>query len=269
MEYIVDVFTHKTKGGNKAGVILSKEEILISECQKIATRLNLSETVFVKKIDSSIFNLNFFTPKCEIEFCGHASLAAFYMLKKLKMIGEGKYIARLKFRDLSVIVEKNKIFLEQDDIVLSGVIDKNSIVESLGLKNDELDKTIDIVIAYSGLRDILIAVRDRTILNNLKINFKKIEEISKINDTIGYHVYCIENDEIYCRNFAPLYGIEEEAATGSSNGALFGYLYMNSIIKKVEPIAYQGENYGHISKIFGKIKKEGDNKIKIYIGSEF
>ncbi|MEG1808059.1 MAG: PhzF family phenazine biosynthesis protein, partial [Cetobacterium sp.] len=78
-----------------------------------------------------------------------------------------------------------------------------------------------------------------------------------------------ENDEIYCRNFAPLYGIEEEAATGSSNGALFGYLYMNSIIKKVEPIAYQGENYGHISKIFGKIKKEGDNKIKIYIGSEF
>ncbi|MBC2851835.1 PhzF family phenazine biosynthesis protein [Cetobacterium sp. 8H] len=269
MEYVVDVFTHKTKGGNKAGVIFNKEEIPLSECQKIATRLNLSETVFIKKIDSNIFELNFFTPKCEIEFCGHASLAAFYILKKLKMIGEGKYIARLKFIELSVIVEKNKIFLEQDDIILSDVIDKNSILESLRLKNDELDKKMDIRIAYSGLRDILIPVRDRNILNNLKINFKKIEEISKVNNVVGYHVYCIENDKIYCRNFAPLYGIEEEPATGSSNGALFGYLYINSIIKEVQPIAYQGENYGQISKVLGKIEQKENNKIKVYIGSEF
>ncbi|MEG2092552.1 PhzF family phenazine biosynthesis protein, partial [Cetobacterium sp.] len=159
MEYVVDVFTHKSKGGNKAGVILNKEEISLSECQKIATKLNLSETVFVKKVDSNIFELKFFTPKCEIEFCGHASLAAFYILKKFEMIGEGKYIARLKFIDLSVVVEENKIFLEQDDVILSDVINKNGIMESLGLKNDELDKKIDIVIAYSGLRDILIPVR--------------------------------------------------------------------------------------------------------------
>ncbi|WP_297597487.1 PhzF family phenazine biosynthesis protein [uncultured Cetobacterium sp.] len=270
MEYIVDVFTYKGKGGNKAGVVfLNDEYISKKDCQKIATKLNLSETVFVKKIDTNIFELRFFTSKCEIDFCGHASLGAFYVLKKMGIIETGEFIERLKIRDLNVIVEENKIFLEQDDIAIYGVLNEEEIIESIGVSREDLDKNFNIVVGYSGLRDILIPVKNRKILNSLKIDLKRIEELSKVNSVVGYHIYCIEEKVVYCRNFAPLYGIEEESATGSSNGALFGYIYINSIEKNFEPIAFQGENYGQISQILGKILIKHNKKIKVYIGSEF
>ncbi|MGL4785278.1 MAG: PhzF family phenazine biosynthesis protein, partial [Cetobacterium sp.] len=66
------------------------------------------------------------------------------------------------------------------------------------------------------------------------------------------------------RNFAPLYGIDEEAATGSSNGALFGYLNTIERYKSDYLEFFQGENYGACSKITGRVL-DG----KIYVGSEF
>lgn len=264
MEYIVNVFAHNRRGGNKAGVVILKETLPEEDYQRKAKEFGFSETVFVKKISEKIFELKFYTPQCEIEFCGHASLAAFYILKKNGIIGEGKYIERLTFNDLKVIVEENKIFLEQDIIKIESVKDKDKILESIGIKEEELNRGLEVVIGYSGLRDILIPVKNRDILNNLNIDLEKIKVISKNQDVVGYHIYTIENGRVYCRNFAPLYGIDEEAATGSSNGALFGYLNTVKRYRSDYLEFFQGENYGDCSKINVKYI-DG----KVYVGSEF
>lgn len=264
MEFVVNVFTHNGKSGNKAGVVMLKEDILKDECQKKAEELGFSETVFVKKISEKIFELKFYTPQCEIEFCGHASLGAFYILKKTGIIEEGEYIERLNFKDLKVRVEKREIFLEQDSIKIEGISEIEQILNSIGVKKEELHENLEIVIGYSGLRDILIPVKNRKVLNNLKIDLEKIKYISKDYSAVGYHVYTIENNRVYCRNFAPLYGIDEEAATGSSNGALFGYLNTIERYKSDYLEFFQGENYGACSKITGRVI-DG----KIYVGSEF
>lgn len=264
MEFVVNVFTHNGKGGNKAGVVMLKEDILKGECQKKAKELGFSETVFVKKISEKIFELKFYTPQCEIEFCGHASLGAFYILKKTGIIEEGEYIERFNFKDLKVRVEKREIFLEQDSIKIEGISEIEQILNSIGVKKEELHENLEIVIGYSGLRDILIPVKNRKVLNNLKIDLEKIKYISKDCSAVGYHVYTIENNRVYCRNFAPLYGIDEEAATGSSNGALFGYLNTIERYKSDYLEFFQGENYGACSKITGRVI-DG----KIYVGSEF
>ncbi len=65
-------------------------------------------------------------------------------------------------------------------------------------------------------------------LNSIKPDFNKVSDISKKYDVTGYHVFTLETLEgatAHCRNFAPLYDIPEEAATGTSNGALSCYLY--------------------------------------------
>ncbi|MGL5413125.1 PhzF family phenazine biosynthesis protein [Cetobacterium sp.] len=264
MEFVVNVFTHNGKGGNKAGIVMLKEDISKEECQKKAKDLGFSETVFVKKISEKIFELKFYTPQCEIEFCGHASLGAFYILKKNGIIGEGEYIERLDFKDLKVRVEEREIFLEQDSIKIEKISEIEKILNSIGVKKEELHENLEIVIGYSGLRDILIPVKNRKVLNNLKIDLEKIKYISKDYNAVGYHVYTIENNRVYCRNFAPLYGIDEEAATGSSNGALFGYLNTIERYKSDYLEFFQGENYGACSKITGRVL-DG----KIYVGSEF
>ncbi|MGL5543479.1 MAG: PhzF family phenazine biosynthesis protein [Cetobacterium sp.] len=263
-EYIVDVFTHEGKGGNKAGVIILTKELSQDECQEIAIKFGFSETVFIKKINDKIFELKFYTPACKIDFCGHASLAGFYILKKNKIIEEGEYIERIDFKDLNVIVQKDKIFLEQDNFKIDYNLDSNEVLDSIGIDKHFLYEDLEPVIAYTGLRDIIIPVKSRELLNNSNIDFEKIKYISKKYDVIGYHIYTFDNDKIYCRNFAPLYGIDEEPATGSSNGALFAYLNTFDRFKNEYIEFFQGENYGEISKIIVKFIKG-----KIYIGSEF
>ncbi|WP_243577866.1 PhzF family phenazine biosynthesis protein [Clostridium minihomine] len=57
---------------------------------------------------------------------------------------------------------------------------------------------------------------------------KKVKEISQQYNTVGYHIFSLKSlhgDNAYCRNFAPLYGIPEESATGTSSAALACYLY--------------------------------------------
>nr|WP_307775953.1 PhzF family phenazine biosynthesis protein [uncultured Cetobacterium sp.] len=260
---IVDVFTYDGKGGNKAGVIISPD--IGINCQKIASDLGFSETVFVEKVDKNIFKLEFYTPKCRIEFCGHASLGAFYILKKNEVISTGEYIARTDIGDIHIFVERKKIFLAQDEIEIAKVIDEKEVIKSLNIDMEDLENKLPIRIVYSGLRDILVPIKNKNILNEIKINKEMVENISKDNFVVGYHLFYKNGDKIYARNFAPLYGIDEEAATGSSNGALLGYLYK---IGEIDPGEYeitQGENYEYPSKIIGKILENG----KIYIGSEF
>lgn len=74
-------------------------------------------------------------------------------------------------------------------------------------------------------------------LLSIKPDLEKISAICKQNDTIGYHVYTLEtkfDGTANCRNFAPLYGIPEESATGTSNGALACYLFKYGKIKNTQ-----------------------------------
>ena len=64
-----------------------------------------------------------------------------------------------------------------------------------------------------------------------------ISELSRDLKVVGIHAFATNYDEeistersVFCRNFAPLYGIDEEAATGTSNGALAYYFYINEML---------------------------------------
>src|SRR5262249_19519645 len=67
-----------------------------------------------------------------------------------------------------------------------------------------------------------------------KPNLAFLSELNQKTDSIGMHVFSLDPPgSIYtahCRNFAPLYGIDEESATGSSNGALACYLFEKGVL---------------------------------------
>ena len=82
-QYIVDAFTDKIFSGNPAAVCVldnfPSEEIM----QSIAAENNLSETAFVVK-ENDRYHIRWFTPKSEIDFCGHATLATAFVLFNYK-----------------------------------------------------------------------------------------------------------------------------------------------------------------------------------------
>ena len=82
-----------------------------------------------------------------------------------------------------------------------------------------------------------------------------ITSISLENDVVGYHVYTIDKTQIYARNFAPLVGINEECATGTSNGALGSLLFKRGILKGDIQII-QGETMNEPSLIFVNVSQQ-------------
>ncbi len=77
--YQIDVFTKKLFGGNPAAVCPLDSWLDDETLQSIAAESNLSETAFFVP-QNGIFHLRWFTPKVEVDLCGHATLAAAYVL---------------------------------------------------------------------------------------------------------------------------------------------------------------------------------------------
>lgn len=83
--YAVDAFTDGPNSGNPAAVCILEKEIPDRTKQKIASRIDLPETAFLLK-RKGVFELRWFTPKMEVDLCGHATLASAHILFTLGIL---------------------------------------------------------------------------------------------------------------------------------------------------------------------------------------
>ena len=80
--YVVDAFTSRALAGNPAAVVLDGRDLPAADLQRIAEELKHAETAFPlpAREPQAAFHLRWFTPFCEVRFCGHATLAALHVL---------------------------------------------------------------------------------------------------------------------------------------------------------------------------------------------
>ena len=94
-------------------------------------------------------------------------------------------------------------------------------------------------------------------------DMKALSDLSARYEVVGVHAFTLDAEDgvtAHTRNFAPLYDIDEEAATGTSNGALTYYFYLNNIIgANANCKIIQGEKMDRPSVILTDIQAEGDN----------
>lgn len=275
--WIYDSFTNEKFKGNTAGVVLDGKRLGEDQMQLIARELGYPETVFIFKDDSKI-KVRFFTPKEEIDLCGHATIAYGTALVESGMInvneGENRIDIETNLGILPIIITmENKkiknIMMYQASPKLSKdfILDKEKLAKSLNISRDDFREDIDIVKAYTGVWDLMIPLKSKEALDNIDGNMNLIKELSRELGIISLHpFYLDENKQLYARNLAPIVDIDEEAATGTSNGALTYYLYSLEIVKDREEISViQGEQMGRKSEIRGKIQLE-NGEVKVLIG---
>lgn len=232
--YTLNAFAKTKRGGNPAGVVLDADRLAETSMQKIAARVGLSETAFVQKSAEADFKIRFFTPAAEVDLCGHATIAVFSLLFGLRRIQAGKHREETKAGILEVEVQKDgTIFMEQTLPFFEKAIDRREVAGSLGIGLDSLAPNLPVQIVSTGLRDIIVPIISLQVLSSIKPDLDKIADISKKHGAVGYHAFTLKTKHkstAHCRNFAPLYGIPEEAATGTSSGALACYLFKHGKI---------------------------------------
>lgn len=260
--YIVDAFTQIPFGGNPAGVVIY-DELSKSNMQKIAAELRYSETAFIKIVDPSTYNINFFTPMAEVDLCGHATIASFGALLKDGYVKDNNtYQMVTKAGRLSINIKNSLVIMEQAAPKIRETYeDYRKLAEILNIAEEDIgDNNFNLKpqLISTGLFDMIVPIRNKRILNNLSPDFKALTELSKKLDISGIHAFTLDGDNYlaHCRNFAPIYGIDEEAATGTASGATIYYLHINNVAKELYQnyTFLQGEKMGRPSEIITRIE---------------
>lgn len=226
--YTIRAFAKTREGGNPAGVVLHADDLTENEMMRIAKKIGFSETAFVMKSTCADFKVRFFTPVDEVDLCGHATIGTFSVMVKEKVIAPGCYTQETKAGILEVKVKADEtVMMTQSKPIFSDKLDPKEIADSLNITVEDLDEMLPCQIVSTGLRDILVPIKNRKTLDGVCPNFNRVKEISEKNKVVGYHLFTLDAPDrakAYCRNLAPLYGINEESATGTSSGALACYL---------------------------------------------
>lgn len=270
--YTLASFAKTGNGGNPAGVVLAADDLEETKMLRIARIVGFSETAFVQKSDKADYRVRFFTPKVEVHLCGHATIATFALLRRKGIIGDGMFSQETKSGILTVRVEDDLVFMNQTLPKYYDLVDKTEIADSLSILPHDCPQNLPAQIVSTGLRDILLPVNDIHALYSMKPDMKKIAALSKKYDVVGIHAFCLEakyGGTAQCRNFAPLYGIDEEAATGTSNGALACYLYHCGALNHETPgelIFEQGYSMGKPSEILVRLRVAGGTIHEVLVG---
>lgn len=268
--YTLNAFGKIPQGGNPAGVVLGADNLSDLEMQQIATDFGLSETAFVFKSDRANFRVRFFTPVQEVDLCGHATIATFYLMHDLNIIKEGSYTQETNAGILHVEVGKHSVTMEQPSPTFYETIEKETIAKSLNISLEDIVGNLPIQVVSTGLKDIIIPVKSLSTLKNIEPDFSEIAAISEKYDTVGYHIFTLETESgnfAHCRNLAPRYGINEEAATGSASGALTCYLNSYGIINLPSKIILeQGYTMGRPSEIIVELSLKPNGSLRVMVG---
>lgn len=262
--YIVDAFTDQPFGGNPAGVVLLDGNRFPSETLmlQIAAELRYSETAFVRRDSEKEFTIRYFTPKAEVDLCGHATIASFALMHRVLGI-TGQCLCHAKAGDIHVEAGPRVLMQMTPSEVLKTIEDTEEVYRAIGIC--DYTPTLPVMIVSTGLPDFMIQVGDVETLNRLPLDMSAISAVTEKHNAVSFHVFAFGNDgyTAHVRDFGPLYGVPEESATGTANASLTHYLQQNGCIPPTGDFSFlQGEAMGRPSLVATRVTTDGT----IYVG---
>ena len=208
--YQVDAFTDKLFSGNPAAVCILEKWIADDLMQRIGNENNLAETAFVVPRDKD-FEIRWFTPTIEVDLCGHATLAAAFVIFNIHKYPNSE----IRFHSsksglLSVSQDHGTLYLnfptDTLDLVAEGLM--NTIEKCIGVKPIEL---------FKGKTDYIAILESEEQLNHIQVD---LSEIAKLNARGLIVTSKGKTTDFVSRFFAPQSGVNEDPVTGSAHTSL-------------------------------------------------
>jgi PhzF family phenazine biosynthesis protein len=205
--YEVAAFTDKSFGGNPAGVCALPQWLSDAALRNIAAENNLAETAFFVSVGSD-YELRWFSPKMEIDLCGHATLAsAFVLFAELGFRGNTIRFHSRTSGTLTVVREGDILTLDFPARPAKPSLASDALARSLGRRPLEVLRA----------RDYLAIFASETEVRSLQPDFPMVRML----DAFGVIATAPGDDcDFVSRFFVPKAGINEDPVTGSSHCTL-------------------------------------------------
>src|SRR5262245_39723269 len=281
----VDVFTDRRFGGNPLAVVPDARDLSTEQMQAIAAEFNLAETTFVlpPQDPAHTAHVRIFTPKAELPFAGHPNVGTAFVLARL---GEshGRKITgdRLVFEEKAGLVpldltrENGTVVAARlaapQKLTLGDEIAPEIVVEICGLDPGDIETGAHRpVIASCGNNFVFAEVKSRAALAKAAARTDVLARHLPMTRAVGIHLYTHVKErgvEIQSRMFAPLFGVPEGPATGSSNVVLIGLLahFRPEPDLSLSKTMGQGVDMGRPSILEGAADKKAGRVVDTYIG---
>ncbi|RLL31574.1 PhzF family phenazine biosynthesis protein [Acinetobacter cumulans] len=243
--YQVDAFTDALFKGNPAAVLVLDEWLGDELMQNIALENNLSETAFVKSIDAENFEIRWFTPTTEVDFCGHATLASSFVLFK-DYTSAKKIYFHVKNLGIFIVEQEadGKIkmnFPQRKASLVTEYPDELRQALTKPFKNVYLNAQAYIV-EYESVQDVLDEQPNLELLKTLG-KIRTAITASELQSPTDVAITSLDEQyDCVSRYFAPANGINEDPVTGSIHTAI-APLWAEKLLKN-SLLAYQASARG-------------------------
>lgn len=202
MLYHIDSFTDSLFKGNPAVVCPLDRWLSDNHMQKIANENCVSETAFFVKTDQN-YELRWFTPEKEIDLCGHATLAAAYVI--VNLIEQGRTNIVFQSKSGPLVVDKIG-----DRIRMKFPIRQGEEMEAPPSLLNAFSWTPKVVLKS---RDYMLVFEHEEQIRTMKVDLVALQQI----DALGFIVTAKgDQEDFVLRFFAPSVGVNEDPVTGSA-----------------------------------------------------
>jgi PhzF family phenazine biosynthesis protein len=254
-------FSSDPAGGNPAGVVLDASGLDDAAMLAIAAEVGHSETAFLTAPPQGpggepgrSFTLRYFSPKAEVSFCGHATVAAAAALAE--RIGPGELLFQTQAGPVPVSVSADdsgalRATLTSVEPYVADVADADlaEALAALRWQPADLDMALPPRIAYAGARHLVLAAASRARLADLDYDFERLAALMHRIDLTTVQLAWRESETVFhVRNPFPVGGVVEDPATGAAAAALGAYLReLGSITPDARLTLHQGHDLGRPS----------------------
>ncbi len=214
--HVVDAFTDQPFRGNPAAVLVLDGPYEDAWAQRVAAEFNLSETAFVRPggADGADYELRWFTPRTEVDLCGHATLAAAHVLVESGRTGPFRFSSRSG--PLTVTARDGLLWLDFPANPPYEQEVPDGLLAALGGGDP-------VWAGFSGVGDHFVVYRDEATVRGLAPDLTAVERHTVRGVTVTAPADPDRPYDFVSRLFAPGVGIPEDPVTGSAHTALGPY----------------------------------------------
>ncbi|MER7513414.1 PhzF family phenazine biosynthesis protein [Streptomyces lavendulae] len=249
-------FSTDPRGGNPAGVVLDATGLDEATMAATAAEVGYSETAFVVPRQDGAFDIRYFSPKNEVPFCGHATIAT--AVAHARLHGAGDLLLHTQAGPVPVTtsvgpdgaVTATLVSVEPRTEALAEA-DLAELLAALRWSPADLDPALPPRAAYAGAWHPVIAAASRERLADLDYDRAALADLMARRDWTTVTLVRRESESVFhARNPFPPGGVVEDPATGAAAAALGGYLRALGLIATPARLTvHQGADMGRPSLI--------------------
>ncbi|WP_330330146.1 PhzF family phenazine biosynthesis protein [Streptomyces sp. NBC_00536] len=270
-------FSADPAGGNPAGVVLDARGLGEARMLEIAAELGYSETAFLTAPPEGLgeegraFTVRYFSPKAEVPFCGHATVATAIALAERQRTGPGELVFATRAGTVPVSVTADEdgglratLTSVEPHLEEIGAADLAEALAALDWPAADLDPAFPPKVAYAGARHLVLGAATRERLADLSYDFARLEALMRRLDlTTVQLVHRAAPDVFHVRDPFPVGGVVEDPATGAAAAAFGAYARELGLVPDEAVLTlHQGADMGRPGVLSVELRA-GDSRVRV------